>query len=195
MKKARILVLTILVVMALFAAVIPALAGDPVMEQIQSFERDRDGDGEPDFWDLRGNVDWYCHHTMMFHGYCGVLFNEAHYTAVAFAGLNEDGFYTNEEGVPDTFEAYVVARDLDDNRAYMGIVIECTDGSLPKIYGAVPGGTYKGAISIPGIIDLDGLNDLFDVCEPVNQRMGMLVLPGYGRILFDAVDFNPPSGL
>ena len=191
MKKTRIAILAAVVVMALVIAVVPTFAA--TFDQVQSFEVDSDGDGEPDYWDLRGDVHYYCHDSMMFDGYCGVIFNEAHYPSAAFVGQNYYGYYTNaQEGVPGMFEALVVARDLDENRAYMGVVFQCYDGSLPKVYGAVPGGTYKGYISIPGIIDFgDGIDSL-ESCELVNIRAGMLVMPGYGRILFDAVDMNIP---
>ena len=188
MKKARLILLTAVVMIALVVAVVPAFANH-VFDQIQSFERDLDGDGEPDFWKLVGDVHWYCHDSMMYDGYCGVIFNEAHYPAAAYVGQNASGIYTNEEGVPDAFGAYVVAQGLDENRAYMGFAYQCIDGSTPKIYGKVPGGTYKGWISVPGIISG------FDTpeCYLQNIRAGILVMPGYGRILFDAVDMNLPG--
>ena len=41
MKKTRLIILTIVVMMALFVVVLPSFAGAPVFDQVQSFERDR----------------------------------------------------------------------------------------------------------------------------------------------------------
>ena len=53
-----------------------------------------------------------------------------------------------------------------------------------RFTGSSLGGTYKGEVYTNGIISIG------EPCEITHQRAGILMLPGDGRILFDAVDMD-----
>lgn len=188
-RSVRIPVLSAIILITLIVAVLPAMASPA--EYILSFERDLVNDGEPDFWNLRGDVDWVCFDRMLYHGYCGVIFHPSGDRSMAYIGENESGYTTNEEGFPGFFEAAVVSRDLESNRVFVGFLYRLANGGHIKIYGPFPGGTYKGWIAINGIIDNNG-NGLSEPSDDfVAIYFGVLAEPGSGRILVDIAYPNP----
>jgi hypothetical protein len=185
-KKTRLILLVALTVIALFAAVVPALAQTDYY--VLSFERDADGDGEPDYWNIRGAAEWVCFDRWLYEGHCGVVFYPSRGNSVVYMGMTEAGFTTNgEEGIPDIADVAVIAKGLDANRAFVGYMFEATNGDRLKIYGGLPGGTYKGWYNINGMINQTGPGG-----ELRAVFMGMVVVEGDGRILIDFFDPDLP---
>ena len=189
MKKTRLIVLTVVVMMALFVAVIPTFANH-IINDVWSFEKDGNNDGEPDYWDLVGDAYWVCLDRMLYDGYCGVVFPPSDEVAIVYAGMDESGdFVTNEEGVPNFFQILAIAHNLDYGRVFIGELFVLSNGDEILIYSPISGGTWKGHRTLNGIVSNNG-QGLMGIYELSGEDItghygGVLAMPGSGGILVD----------
>lgn len=194
MKRIRIVILTAIVVAALFAAVIPALAEDPWYFFNMSFTADNNGDGLTDKWHLKGDTVWVCgvNHPTLYYDDCIVVIKPSSKGAAVYQQFTCDqDFYCHfvhpsEEYVAWIGQAGIAAKQLDGGRAYFGHRIAYHDGTVAVFYDEVPGGNYDFTNG-PYTNFYDGVGWW---AEDFNENVksvtwGVLALPGDGYLYID----------
>ena len=187
MKLNRALILTAVLIVALFAAVIPALAIDPLTLLNVSFMGDSNGDNIPDKWNVKGDVFRTCSHPfypVSTNDPCMMVFPPSTERAMLWQHAPvKVGFIIIEEGQPaEIGRAWMGAKQLDTYRGYYGLRLDLGDGTMVTLYEEVPGGTYgfghHSFMDNLGSWAIDG----FYVPE---ATYGILMLPGDGYLGLD----------
>ena len=147
MKLNRTLILTTVLVVALFAAVIPALAIDPGTLLNDSFMGDQNNDNIPDKWNIKGDVFRTCSHPFYpssTNDPCMMVFPPSTETAALWQHAPvETTFLIVEEGVPSEIgRAWMGAKQLDAYRGYYGLRLKLHDDTMVTLYEEIPNGTY-----------------------------------------------------
>lgn len=184
MKKLRLIALSVVVIVALFAAMIPVLAAPPTIPLNLSFEADTNLDGVPDKWNVRGNAVHVCGHGHpSAYDNCLMAFGNSASRAAVYQIIAEDGWVIQEEGV-NTVVGYVfvAAKHLPANRAFAGYIMHLANEPAIRIYNTIPAGSYDFT-EMPIIRFGDYPN------EPNNEintiTWGVLVKSGSGAVYVD----------
>ena len=193
MKRVRLVILTGLVVTALFAAVLPALAVPDLYDTHNlGFMGDKNGDNVPDKWNVTGDVFRACNHpyTAYTSDSCMMVFPPSNKAAALWQRYDNDDdliWVVLEEGQLWTIGGTLRgAKRLDWYRAYFGIRFYYTDGSEIVVYDSIPGGNYpftwqnfEHTFSGPGA---DPRTD-----NQASVLTGIMVLPGDGYLGIDMI--------
>ena len=189
MKRIRLLILTGLIIVALFAAVIPALAVIPISPLNNSFMGDQNNDNIPDKWNVKGDVFRTCSHPY-YPGStidpCMMVFPPSGKSAALWqhAPVNV-AIVIIEEGIPvEIGRARMGAKKLDSYRGYFGLRLHLADGTTMTLYDEVPGGNYP--IDHYGFMDNVG-NWAADGLVIPDVTYGILMLPGDGYLGIDVL--------
>ena len=185
MKRTRLIILTALMVVALFAAVIPALA-DPFDFYNLGHEFDDNGDGRPDKWHLKGDTVWVCDHGVPFAGGpCLVVITPSGKVAALYQHRSDASGILQEGTTEYIGYAYAAAKRLGAERAYFGYIFHLSDGAKIKVYDNVPGGNYN---FMPHAF-YDFFPSSFEPsAEPVAFTWGVLAIPGDGYYYIDTLE-------
>ena len=194
MQRTRPIILALIIIIALFATVIPAMAGflDPGTFFNWSFERDNNADNWPDRWNGNGNVTRICGHPQQMFGDCSIVFYPSQQRALIWQKAYADDY-------PDAFEegyfvniaaAAVAAKQLPEDRVYVGQVVHYTGVDDVVIYGATPGGTYGLSETHYATFVGKWAEDLPEVPDAVTWFI--YARPGNGYVGFDVVEWHFP---
>ena len=191
MKRVRLVILVGLVIAALFAAVLPAMA-DPFVGGNWSFEGDKDGDGNPDKWNVRGDVVRLCNHGYPATDACMMVFLPSNKVAAVWQRIEgENKIVVAEEASKENLgHAQFMAKQLDSYRAHFGYEIVYPDGTTILLYDYFIGGTYGVRTQVfydyvggwGKTLEDDLLNGVVD-----HVSWGVLTLPGDGYLGVDWV--------
>ena len=193
MKRVRLVILAGLVIAALTMAVLPSLAADPFDAGNWSFEADNNSDGQPDKWNVKGDVVYLCDHGYPASDDCMMVFlpsNKAAAVWQRFDGEHKITVVTEEGSKENLGNAQFMAKQLDSYRAHFGYQIVYPDGTTILLYDYFPGGTY-GVRSQVFYDYVSGWGktleeDLFNG-NVEHLSWGVLTLPGDGYLGVDWV--------
>ena len=193
MKRVRLIVLTGLAVVALVAAVVPALAHNPV-EFNWTFMGDKNSDNVPDKWNVKGDVFRVCDHpyTSYTMDACMMVFPPSNRAAALWQRITAGEIYpswlvvTEEASHEFIGEAYGATKAFDAYRGYYGVRLTFDDGFRVTVYDMVPYGHNPfGYMSFYDYIGVWGAQ--YGPEDVVDYTYGFLVTPGDGYLAVDHV--------
>ena len=199
MKRTRTILLATMLVIALFVAVLPAF-GHFFDELNWSFMGDKDADGDPDKWNVKGDVFRVCDHpyTSYTADACMMVFPPSNRAAAVWQRVTDldampvypSWIVVTEEGSNEFIgEFYGASKALDSYRAYYGVRLTFSDGVTVLYYDEVPGGhNHFSTYLFYDIVELEGL--AYDLDDLAQVTYGVLAGPGNGYL---AVDYIIPE--
>ena len=190
MKRTRTIILATVLVIALFATVLPALA-DGEVEFNWSFMGDKDGDNVPDKWNVKGDVFRVCDHPYTSYTYdaCMMVFPPSNRAAAVWQRATDPLHIivvTEEGSLEDIGGFFGATKALDAYRGYFGVRVKVSDGSVFTVYDYIPYGhntwnTYVMSAKI------GGWGDDYEVDDITEAMFGILMTPGDGYLAVDMI--------